>query len=134
MTFNRTGDPPHRRAAPATIETVMSTSIADDRAIVAAWAALRAKSEALTGARLRDEEMDRLCAELERLQTVISRTPAATAAGLAIKLRCVLEAMVDERTAHAAALNGGMPDAKHLSNAAIAEQILWHLLEQVEAV
>ena len=109
------------------------TTIADDGAIFAAWATLREKSEALkSGAALSDEEFERPCAELERMQAVITLTPATTAAGFAIKLRCVLEAMVDERSAHVAVLNGGMPDARRASSADAAERMLWYLLEQVE--
>jgi hypothetical protein len=109
------------------------TPTADDRAIVAAWAVLREKSRILRGGEFSDEEFDRICVELERLQTIITRTPATTAAVFAIKLRCVLEAMVDERSAHEAVLNGGMAGAEHVLKAEITEQMLWSLLEQVEA-
>src|SRR4030095_5586020 len=90
------------------------------------------KSEALRLAELPNEEFDQLCVELERLQTVITRTAATTAASIAIKLRCVLDAMVDERSAHAAVLNGGIADAGYVSKAETAEQMLWCMREQVE--
>lgn len=137
MTRNRNSDSQDDGGPPAGAEGVASQctgpSTDGDLAIVAAWAALRGRSQALTGATLRDKEIERLCAEVDHLQAVISQTPARTLAGLAIKLRCVLESLVDERAAHAAAVSGGVPDEGYIAKAGITEQMLWYLLVQIEA-
>src|SRR5262245_37397994 len=110
-----------RRAARGAGRSRAVTPTADDHAIVAAWAVLREKSRILKGGEVSDEEFDSLCVELERVQAVITRTPATTATGFAIKLRCVLEAMIDEGSAHTAVLNGGMAEAEHVLKTEIAE-------------
>ena len=42
--------------------------------------------------------------------------------------------MVDKRSVHVTLLHSGMPDAAYLAKVDITEQMLWSLVEQVEAI